>query len=69
MGSRFNKELKTLVKDKVISPELADKIEQYYVTKDIGKPNRLFTIFGVLGALLIGSGIILMLARGLQKQC
>ena len=63
MGSRFNKELKTLVKDKVISPELADKIEQYYATKDIGKPNRLFTIFGVLGALLIGSGIILMLAH------
>lgn len=63
MGSKFNKELKTLVKDKVISPELADKIEQYYATKDVGKPNKLFAIFGVFGALLIGSGIILMLAH------
>ncbi len=63
MSSKFSKELQTLVKDKVISPELADKIAQYYATRDIGKPNKLFTIFGVLGALLIGSGIILMLAH------
>jgi len=63
MSSKFNKELKVLVKDKVISPELAEKIEQYYATKDMGKPNRLFTIFGVFGALLIGAGIILMLAH------
>ncbi len=63
MGSKFNKELKTLVKDKVISPELADKIEQYYATKDIGTPNKLFMIFGIFGALLVGSGIILMLAH------
>ncbi|GAA4275871.1 DUF2157 domain-containing protein [Aquimarina mytili] len=63
MGSKFNKELQTLVKDKVISPELADKIEQYYATRDIGKPNKLFTVFGIFGALLIGSGVILMLAH------
>ncbi len=63
MSSKFNKELQILVKDKVISPELADKIEQYYATKNLGKPNRLFTIFGIFGALLVGSGIILMLAH------
>ncbi len=63
MSSKFNKELQTLVRDKVISPELADKIEQYYATKDVGKPNRLFAIFGVFGALLVGAGIILMLAH------
>ncbi|MEW7290393.1 DUF2157 domain-containing protein [Aquimarina sp. 2304DJ70-9] len=63
MSSKFNKELKTLVEDKVISPELADKIEQYYATKDIGKPNKLFMVFGIFGALLVGSGIILMLAH------
>ncbi|KZS42757.1 hypothetical protein AWE51_15400 [Aquimarina aggregata] len=63
MSSKFNKELQTLIKDKVISPELAQKIEQYYATKDIGKSTKLFTIFGVLGALLIGSGVILMLAH------
>ncbi|WP_024771880.1 DUF2157 domain-containing protein [Aquimarina macrocephali] len=63
MGSKFNKELQTLVGDKIISPELADKIGQYYATKDAGKPNKLFMIFGIFGALLVGSGIILMLAH------
>ncbi|EZH73805.1 hypothetical protein ATO12_17890 [Aquimarina atlantica] len=63
MSSKFNKELQTLVGDKIISPELADKIEQYYATKDVGKPNKLFMIFGIFGALLVGSGIILMLAH------
>lgn len=63
MGSKFSKELQVLVKDKVISPELAEKIEQYYAIKNTDKPNRLFTIFGVFGSLLIGSGIILMLAH------
>ncbi len=63
MISKFNKELKTLVKDKVISPELANKIEQYYATKDVGKPNTLFMVFGVFGALLVGAGIILILAH------
>ncbi|MDY8136424.1 DUF2157 domain-containing protein [Aquimarina sp. 2201CG5-10] len=62
MSSKFNKELQTLVKDKIISPELSEKIEQYYSKKEIDKPNKLFTIFGVFGSLLIGSGIILMLA-------
>lgn len=63
MSSKFNKELQMLLRDKVISPELAGKIEEYYVTKDAEKPNKLFMIFGVFGALLIGSGIILMLAH------
>ncbi|WP_234859515.1 DUF2157 domain-containing protein [Aquimarina aquimarini] len=63
MSSKFNKELQVLIRDKVISPELADKIERYYATKNIERPNRLFMIFGVFGALLIGSGIILMLAH------
>ncbi|MBQ4822907.1 DUF2157 domain-containing protein [Aquimarina sp. MMG016] len=63
MSSKFNKELQVLVKDKVISPELSEKIKQYYTIKNSNKPNRLFTIFGVFGALLIGSGIILMLAH------
>ena len=63
MSSKFNKELQILVRDKVISPELAEKIEQYYATRDLGKPNKLFTIFGIFGALLVGSGIILMLAH------
>ncbi|WP_027395362.1 DUF2157 domain-containing protein [Aquimarina latercula] len=63
MSSKFNKELKELVSDQVISSEIADKISQYYGQKEGTKPNKLFTIFGVFGALLIGAGIILMLAH------
>ncbi|WP_299443420.1 DUF2157 domain-containing protein [uncultured Aquimarina sp.] len=63
MSSKFNKELKELVSDHVISSEIADKISQYYDQKQANKPNRLFTIFGIFGALLVGSGIILMLAH------
>ncbi|WP_103072519.1 DUF2157 domain-containing protein [Aquimarina sediminis] len=63
MGAKFDKELEMLIRDKVISPEVAERIGEYYSTKDVEKPNRLFTIFGIFGALLIGSGIILMLAH------
>ena len=63
MSSKFNKELKELVSDRVISLDIANKISQYYDQKQADKPNRLFTIFGIFGALLVGSGIILMLAH------
>ncbi|WP_299218553.1 DUF2157 domain-containing protein [uncultured Aquimarina sp.] len=63
MSSKFNKELKELVRDQVISSEISDKISLYYDQKQAAKPNRLFTIFGIFGALLVGSGIILMLAH------
>lgn len=63
MSSKFNKELKELVNDQVISSEIANRISQYYDQKQADKPNRLFTIFGIFGSLLVGSGIILMLAH------
>ncbi|MHA7058644.1 DUF2157 domain-containing protein [Aquimarina sp. M1] len=63
MISKFQNELKELVTDQVISLEIADRISSYFDQKQAPKPNRLFTIFGIFGALLIGSGIILMLAH------
>ncbi|OED36703.1 hypothetical protein AB832_05480 [Flavobacteriaceae bacterium (ex Bugula neritina AB1)] len=63
MSSKFNRELKELVRNQVVSTDIADKISQYYDAKNDSKSNRLFTVFGVLGALLVGSGIILMLAH------
>ncbi|WP_405205260.1 DUF2157 domain-containing protein [Aquimarina sp. LLG6339-5] len=63
MSSKFNKELKELVENQVISLEIADKISTYYDQKQGAKSNKLFTIFGIFGALLVGSGIILMLAH------
>ena len=63
MESKFVKELPELVKNGVISKEVAARIEDYYVTKQDSAPNKLFTVFGVLGSLLVGLGIILILAH------
>ncbi len=63
MSKKITKELKELVSNKVISPEGAEKILQYYDYKKGTSQNRLFTVFGIFGALLVGSGIILILAH------
>ncbi|TPN86709.1 DUF2157 domain-containing protein [Aquimarina algicola] len=60
---RLDKELQTLVQDNVISLETSNKIKAYYIAKNKEKPNLLFLVFGIFGALLIGSGIILMIAH------
>jgi uncharacterized membrane protein len=63
MNSKLIKELPELVENDVISQETASKIEHYYLTKQDSSPNKLFTVFGVLGSLLVGLGIILILAH------
>ncbi|WP_452228003.1 DUF2157 domain-containing protein [Lacinutrix sp. MEBiC02404] len=63
MHSKFIKELPDLIKNEVISKEVASKIESYYRSKQEDVPNKLFVVFGVLGSLLIGLGIILILAH------
>lgn len=63
MNSRLLKELPDLVNNEVISQEVATKIETYYQSQQNNSPNRLFTVFGVLGSLLVGLGVILILAH------
>ncbi len=63
MNSKIQKELPELVKNKVITQEIASSIEVYYLTKKEDSPNRLFTVFAVLGSTLVGLGIILILAH------
>ena len=63
MSSKFINELPKLINDGVISEEIALKIENYYDSKSTTSSNKLFTIFGVLGSLLVGLGIILILAH------
>jgi uncharacterized membrane protein len=55
-------DLHELVEKGVISPEIAEKIENYYLSTYEKKDYR-FTIFGVLGSLLVGLGIILIIAH------
>ncbi len=63
MNSKIQKELPELVENKVISQEVATSIENYYLSKVGNAPNRLFTVFAVLGSALVGLGIILILAH------
>jgi uncharacterized membrane protein len=59
----FRDELKELEEKGVIDPITAQKIETYYKQKAGDKPSRLLTVFAILGVLLIGSGILLMVAN------
>ena len=63
MSPKIEKDLKELVSQGILTPKDQENIIQYYATKKSNQPNRLFTIFGVLGALLTGLGIILILAH------
>lgn len=57
------KDLPELVTNNVISPQTAKDIENYYIHKKQPQGNNLMAIFGVLGATLIGLGIILIFAH------
>ena len=57
------KDIPELVKADVISQETADKIRDYYRKQGGQSTNRLFIVFGILGAILVGLGIILIIAH------
>ena len=57
------KDIQDLVNAEVISNEVADNIRDYYLKKGSLSKNRLFIVFGILGAILIGLGIILIIAH------
>lgn len=63
MNSKIQNDIKELVSEQVISQDVALKIESYYQSKQTDSPNRLFTVFAVLGSTLVGLGIILILAH------
>lgn len=57
------KDIPELVKTGVITQDTADRIQDYYKNKGSSSTNRLFIVFGILGAILIGLGIILIIAH------
>ncbi len=60
---RLIKDIPELVEADVISQATADKIQDYYRNKGGQSTNRLFIVFGILGAILIGLGIILIISQ------
>ncbi len=57
------KELPELVKAGIIPQQTADSITDYYNNKKNEPSNKLLVVFGILGAILVGLGIILIIAH------
>lgn len=57
------KDIEELLEAGIISKNVSNDIQAYYQHKKGESSNRLFPIFGTLGALLVGLGIILILAH------
>lgn len=59
----LHKDIEELVKANVISNETAENIKQFYTDKEKTNHSRLFVVFGVLGAILVSLGIILIIGH------
>jgi uncharacterized membrane protein len=63
MSKQILKELSELTQAQVITEETAQKITAYYNNQPNNSSNRLFIVFGILGALLVGMGVVLIIAH------
>ena len=63
MSPKITNDLRDLLKDNIITAETAEKIKSYYSQKESGSEHKLYLIFGVLGAILIGLGVVLVFAH------
>lgn len=63
MSKQILKEIPELVREGIITEEAAQKITAYYTSHSSQSGNRLFIVFGILGALLVGMGIVLIIAH------
>lgn len=59
----LRKEIRDLLQAGVIDQVTAERIETYYQTKAGPSQNKLVIVFGILGSLLVGLGIVLILAH------
>lgn len=58
---KLRKEVNDLLNAGIIDQATAERIELYYQSKASPSQNRLVVIFGILGAILVGLGIVLIL--------
>ncbi|MEM6269843.1 MAG: DUF2157 domain-containing protein [Bacteroidota bacterium] len=59
----LQKNVSELLEAGVIDRETADQIQAYFQAKKAKSGNRLFLVFGILGAILVGLGLILVIAH------
>ncbi|HRH68558.1 MAG TPA: DUF2157 domain-containing protein [Flavobacteriales bacterium] len=60
---KLSQALPELVRDGLISADQAERIKARYATVDEQSSNRMLLVFAVLGSLLVGLGIILIIAH------
>lgn len=63
MQRKILEDLEDLLAENVIDQSTADRIQQFYRDREGEQRSRQFVIFGILGSLLIGLGIILIVAH------
>jgi uncharacterized membrane protein len=64
----LKKDIAELLKANVITPEVGSKIQAYYTAKSSDKDSKLFLIFGIIGAVLVGLGLILIMAHNWDRM-
>lgn len=62
------KDLPELLEAGVISHDTAERIEHYYRGKSRSSSNRLLMLYGLLGSILIGLGLILIIAHNWDEM-
>ncbi|HSB93225.1 MAG TPA: DUF2157 domain-containing protein [Flavitalea sp.] len=64
MSEKFDAQLKELLNAGVITPDIHRNIREYYESKHPDKSgNRMLLTFGIIGAMLVGLGAILIIAH------
>jgi len=63
MSKQIIRSLPELLEAGILTEETAEKIRGFYNNKNEQPQNHLFIVFGILGAILIGLGIILIIAQ------
>lgn len=63
MNNPFLKDLQELVNANLITTDTARQITEYYQAKENTSSNKFNLVLGILGAILLGSGVILLVAH------
>lgn len=62
------KDLQELVTENIITPDTAQKIENFYKNKKDAPSEKFNIVLGILGALLVGFGIVLLVAHNWDEM-
>ena len=68
MQKHILRDLPELVNAGIIDEETAGNIAEYYQQKKDPAQNQLFVIFGILGSILVGAGLILIIAHNWENM-